>query len=74
LISFGKKFILFFLRENQPSDESTKVKASLEGCTKKIKHHSTQEGLDLENVHRLQIFEQHHPQELVTLYPRSTIY
>jgi hypothetical protein len=38
LIGFSSKFVLLLLRENQPGDESVKVKASLEGCTKKKKH------------------------------------
>jgi hypothetical protein len=33
LIISSRKFVLLFLRENQPSDESVKVKESLDGCT-----------------------------------------
>jgi hypothetical protein len=38
LISSSRKFVLLFLKENQPSNESIKVKASPEGCTKEKKH------------------------------------
>jgi hypothetical protein len=38
LISSSRKFVLLFLKENQPSTESIKVKASPEGCTKEKKH------------------------------------
>nr|QHR91259.1 hypothetical protein Q903MT_gene5291 [Picea sitchensis] len=34
LISSSKKYVLLFLRENQSGDESVRVKASLEGCTR----------------------------------------
>jgi hypothetical protein len=34
LIGSSKKCALFFLRENQPTKESIRVMASLEGCTK----------------------------------------
>jgi hypothetical protein len=37
LINSSKKFVLLFLRENQVGDESVKVNASLEGCTKEKK-------------------------------------
>jgi hypothetical protein len=37
LISSIKKCGLLFLRENQSNDESMRVKASLEGCTKEKK-------------------------------------
>jgi hypothetical protein len=38
LIISNKKFVLLFLRENQPGDESVKVKYSLDGCAKEHKH------------------------------------
>jgi hypothetical protein len=38
LISSSKKYVLIFLRENQSDDESMRVKASPEGCTKEHKH------------------------------------
>jgi hypothetical protein len=38
LISSSKKYVLFFLRENQTEYESIRVKESLEGCTKEKKH------------------------------------
>jgi uncharacterized protein (UPF0128 family) len=38
LISSSKKYVFLFLRENQSDDESMRVKASLEGCTKEKKH------------------------------------
>jgi hypothetical protein len=38
LISSSKKYIFFFLRENYSDDESMRVKAYLEGCTKEQKH------------------------------------
>jgi hypothetical protein len=38
LISYSKKYVLLFLRENQSSEESLKVKISSEGCTKENKH------------------------------------
>ena len=34
MISSSKKYVLLFLRENQSNDDSMKVKASIEGCTK----------------------------------------
>jgi hypothetical protein len=34
LISSSKKYVLFFLKENQSDDGSMRVKASLRGCTK----------------------------------------
>jgi hypothetical protein len=34
LISSRKMYVLFFLRANRLGDESVRVKASLEGCTK----------------------------------------
>jgi hypothetical protein len=37
LISSSKKYVFILLRENQPSDESVTIKASLEGCTKEEK-------------------------------------
>jgi hypothetical protein len=37
LISSSKKYVFLFLRENQPGEELVRVKASLEGCTKKKK-------------------------------------
>jgi hypothetical protein len=37
LISSSKKYVFLFLRENQPREESVRVKASLEGCTKEQK-------------------------------------
>jgi hypothetical protein len=38
LISSSKNYVLLFLRENESSEESLKVKISLEGCTKEKKH------------------------------------
>jgi hypothetical protein len=38
LISSGKKYFFLFLRENPFNDESMRVKESLEGCTKELKH------------------------------------
>jgi hypothetical protein len=38
LIIFSRKFVLLFLRENQPDDELIKVKSFMEGCTKEKKH------------------------------------
>jgi hypothetical protein len=38
LIIFSKKYALLFLRENQSNDESIRIKASLEGCTKEHKN------------------------------------
>ena len=38
LISSSNKYVFLFLRENQFDDESMRVKASLEGCTKEKKH------------------------------------
>jgi hypothetical protein len=37
LISYSKKYVLIFLRENRPGDESVRVKESLEGCAKEKK-------------------------------------
>jgi hypothetical protein len=37
LISSGKKYVLCLLRENFLSDESVRVKASIEGCIKEHK-------------------------------------
>jgi hypothetical protein len=37
LISSSKKYVLLFLRENRSDDESMRVKASPEGCTKEQK-------------------------------------
>jgi hypothetical protein len=37
LISYSKKYDLYFLRENQSSEESLKVKKSQEVCTKEKK-------------------------------------
>jgi len=33
LINSSRKFLLHFLRENKPRDESVKVNESIEGCT-----------------------------------------
>jgi hypothetical protein len=38
LVSSTKKYVLLFLRENQFDDESIRVNAYLEGCTKEKKH------------------------------------
>jgi hypothetical protein len=38
-ISSSKIYVFLFLRENKSEDESMRVKESLEGCTKKHKHH-----------------------------------
>jgi hypothetical protein len=38
LISSSKKYVLFFLRENRSDDESMRVTASVEGCTKEQIH------------------------------------
>jgi hypothetical protein len=38
LISSSKKYVFLFLRENKFDDDSMRVKASLEGCTKEQKH------------------------------------
>jgi uncharacterized pyridoxamine 5'-phosphate oxidase family protein len=37
LISYSKKHVFLFLRENQSNDESMRVKESLEGCNKEYK-------------------------------------
>ena len=38
LISASKKYDFIFLKENHLCDESVRVKASLEGCTKEENH------------------------------------